>query len=559
MFKIIKGVRDIKRFNQILAVLFEEGFDFLLAKIKLMYKVPITKRVASKLKKSEYQKPEVMLRRTLERLGPTFIKFGQVLSVRPDLMPKEFSKELEKLQDKVPAFSFNEVEEIIKNEFGKSIGHLFLQFEKTPIASASISQVHKAVLKTGEKVAVKVQRPNVKQIMETDIEIMFYFANLLEKHIEKVKKFKPTKIVNEFREWTEKELDFRLEARNAKRFKENFKGSKTVHIPKVYDELTSEKVLTLEFIDGVELHDIAQIKKRNLDFNKIIKNGFEAVMTQVFVHGIFHADPHPGNILVLNNNSIAFIDFGIVGYFSDKLKNKCTDMLYGILEQDEDLIMETLVGMGMEGDDINYEKLKSDIGFVIQPLQYSSLKEIKLSKILEEILDISLNHNLKVPASFVLFGKTIITLEGVAIEYDPQFKLIETAKPFVEHLMAKRANPFYAWKSFVHNINRYKKFAEDFPEKAERVLDRLQRGSIKVDIEDTDIKKLSLEIDRSSNRVAYGLLIAALLIASAILMQTKQGPRILGTPILSFFSFFFASILVIILFVSILREKFSHY
>ena len=559
MFHLIKEVRDIKRFNQILAVLFEEGFDFLLTKIRLKHHIAITKRLSSKLKKSEEHKPEVMLRRTLERLGPTFIKFGQVLSVRPDWIPKEYSKELEKLQDKVPEFSFNEVKAIMEKELGKSIEHSFLHFEKKPIASASISQVHKAILKNGEKVAVKVQRPDVKHLMETDIEIMFYFANLLERNLEKLKRYNPVRVVNEFREWTERELDFRLEARNAKRFYQNFKGSKTVYIPKVYEDLTTERVLTLEFIEGVELHNIKEIKRRRLNFDEIIKNGFNAIMTQVFVHGIFHADPHPGNLIAMRNNSIAFVDFGIVGYFDEKLKNKCIDLLYGIVEKDEELVIDTLVSMGMESDNIDYEQLKTDISFVIQPLQGSPIKDIKVSKVLEEVIDTALKHNLKVPASFVLFGKTIITLEGIAIEYDPNFKIIDTAKPFIEKIIAKRSNPLYAWKSLVHNMSRYRKFAEEFPEKAEKALDKIQRGSIKVDIEDTDIKQLSLEIDRSSNRIAYGLLIAALLIVSAILIQVEKGPTILGIPFLSFFSFFFASILVFILFVSIVREKLRHW
>jgi len=557
LLHLIKEVRDIKRFNQILIVLFEEGFDFLLARIRLKNYIPIIKRL--RLKKKEELKPEVMLRRTLERLGPTFIKFGQLLSVRPDLIPKEYSKELEKLQDEVPEFPFEDVKAIIEKEFGKSIEHSFLHFEKKPIASASISQVHKAILKNGDKVAVKVQRPEVKRLMETDIEIMFYFAKLLESNIEKIRKFKPVRIVSEFKEWTEKELDFRLEARNAKRFAQNFNGSKTVHIPKVYDEFTTERVLTLEFIDGVELHDIKEIKRRKLDFNRIMENGFNAIMTQVFVHGIFHADPHPGNIIAMRNNSIAFVDFGIVGYFDEKLKNKCIDLLYGIVEQDDELVMDTLVSMGMESSELNYEQLKSDIGFVIQPLQYSQIKDIKVSKVLEEILDIGLRHRLRVPTSFVLFGKTIITLEGVAIEYDPNFKIIETAKPFIERLIAKRKNPLYVLKGFVHSISRYRKFAEEFPEKAERALDKIQRGTIKVDIEDTDIKKLSLELDRSSNRVAYGLLIAALLITSAILMNIQKGPTLFGIPVLSFFSFFFASIFTFILFVSIVRERFRHW
>lgn len=558
-FHLIKEVRDISRFKQILIVLFEGGFEFLLSSINLKQYVPFAKRISSKINKRQELKPEERLRMTFERLGPTFIKFGQLLSVRPDLVPLEYSKELEKLQDKVPEFSFNEAKSIIEKELGKGIEHLFLHFEKKPIASASISQVHKAILKNGDKVAVKVQRPNVKKVMETDIEIMFYFANLLENHVEKLKRFNPVKIVSEFKEWTEKELDFRIEARNAKRFAENFKGSRTVHIPKVYDELTSENILVLEFVEGIELHNIKKIRKKKINFGKIMENSFDAVMTQVFVHGIFHADPHPGNIIIMQNNVIAFVDFGIVGYFDEKLKNRCIDLLYGIVRQDEGLIMETFVEMGMESSELDDEQLKSDIGFAIQPMQNASIKDIRLSKVLEEILDIAVKHNLRVPASFVLFGKTIMTLEGVAIEYNPKFRLLETAKPFVEKLIAKRASPLYIWKSFAHNMHKYRKFAEEFPEKAERALDKIQKGTIKVDIEDTDIKKLALEIDRSSNRVSYGLLIAALLITSAILIQIPKGPLILGIPFLSFFSFLFASMLVFVLFFSIVREKLRHW
>ena len=558
MFHIIKEVRDLGRFRQILAALFEEGFDFLIYNIGLNKHIPFTKILKKNLKSPQNSKPEVRLRRTLEKLGPTFIKFGQLLSVRPDLVPREYAKELEKLQDHVPPFPFKQVKEILEKDFGRKLSDIFGSFEKNPIAAASISQVHRAVLKTGEEVAVKIQRPDVKKIMETDIEIMEYIAHVAENNMEDMKKFRPVKIIDEFKEWTEKELDFKLEARNAKRFYQNFKNSKTVHIPKVYDEMTSERVLTLEFIDGIELHDVEQIKKRKLNFNRIIKNGFDSIMTQVFVHGIFHADPHPGNILVMNDNSIAFVDFGIVGYFDENLKNKCIDIFYGIVEQDADVIMQTLAGMGMDSD-TDYEELRSDIGIIIQPLQNSSVNQIKISKVIEEILEIGLHHKIKIPASFVLFGKTIVTLEGVALEYDPDFRLAETSKPFIESLIRKRTSPIYMMKNFMHNMNRYRKFAEDFPEKAERALDKIQRGTIKVDIEDTDIRTLALEIDRSSNRVAYGLLIAALLITSSILINVEKGPTILGIPILAFLSFVFASMLLFILFISIVREKLRHF
>jgi ubiquinone biosynthesis protein len=556
MFHIVKEVRDIKRFNEILVVLFEEGFDFLISRIGLSDKIPVMSKL--KPRKNDKPKPEVMLRRTLERLGPTFVKFGQLLSVRPDLIPKEYAKELEKLQDHVEPFSLDIAKQTIEQQLGKKANEIFSDFEKKPIASASISQVYKATLKTGEKVAVKIQRPDIRRIMETDIEIMSYFAGLLEKEVEAIKRYKPSKIIAEFKDWTERELDFKLEARNAKRFLHNFESSKTVKIPKIYDDFSNDKVLTMEFIDGIELHDITSIKKAGLDSSTLIKNGFDSLLKQVFIDGIFHADPHPGNMLALKDNRIAFVDFGIVGYFDEKLKSRCIDLFYGTVMQDEEAILETMLGMGMEAD-TDYEQLKSDIGFIMQPLKDSDIKDIKISKVMEEVLDIGLRHQIRVPAPFVLFGKTIITLEGIALEYDPDFKLLDNSRPFLEKLIAKRSSPAYIMKSFAHNMHRYKKFAEEFPEKAEKALDKIQRGTIKVDLNDSDVKKLALELDRSSNRVAYGLLIASLLITSAILMNIEKGPTVMGIPILSFTSFIFASFFVLVLFISIVRERVRHW
>ena len=558
MLNIIKEVRDLSRFRQILKVLFDEGFDFVLEKINLKKHVPIAERIKSKLKKPEKTRNEIRLRRVLEKLGPTFIKFGQVLSVRPDLIPKEYCKELEKLQDDVPPMPWIEVRRIVEKEFGMPIDRIFRKFETNPIASASISQVHKAVLKNNDIVAVKVQRPNAKKTMETDIDIMIYIASLLEKGMENIRKYKPVKVVEEFRTWTEKELDFRLEARNAKKFYENFRNSRHVKIPKVYSEFTTDKVLTLEYIDGIELNDFERIRKNNVNFKRMIGIGLEALLEQVFVHGIFHADPHPGNILIVDNDMVAFVDFGIVGFFDERLKQKCIDLVAGIVNQDEELILETLTSLGMS-DTGNYDELRSDISSIISPLKGASLKDIKLSKVLEEILDLALQHNLKVPASLVLFGKTIITLEGVAIKYDPDFKIVESVEPFIRKLMLKQKNPFSQLKGISHNIRRYKHLFEDFPYRAEKILSRLESGSVKVDIEDTGIRKLSLEIDRSSNRITYGLMISAFLIVAALLINVQLGPKLLGISIFSLASFIFASIMTLVLIVSIITEKFRRF
>ncbi|MBI2134687.1 AarF/ABC1/UbiB kinase family protein [Candidatus Woesearchaeota archaeon] len=553
VFKILKEVKDINRLREILTVLFEEGFDFALEKTKLKHKVPLTKRVRERLKQKEKHSMEKRLRLTLERLGPTFIKFGQVLSVRPDLVPKSYIKELENLQDKVPAFSYSIVEGQIKNELGKKIEDIFSSFEKKPIASASISQVHKAVLKDGSKVAVKIQRPDVRNIMETDIDIMFYVARLLEKHFSGARKYNPAGIIEEFSKWTEKELDFKREAFNAKRFAKNFEDSKTVKIPKIYDSLTTEKILVMEFIDGIELHNIKEAKRRKIDLKPIINNGFEAILTQVFIHGFFHADPHPGNIIITKDKKIAFVDFGIVGHFDEKLKNKSIDLFYGIIENDAEKAVDTLIELG-NADIENRQELLDDVGQVLDSLQGTDISKAKVSRALEEVMDLALSYGLKMPAPFVLFGKTVITLEGVALEYDPEFRLVQSSRPFIEKIMAQRYNPVYLANSFMKSMLKFRKFAEEFPGDATKALKRIEKGTIKVDIEDTDIKKLSLEIDRSGNRVAYSMLIAALLIVGALTINYGD-PLILNLPAIPMFSFIVAFILSFVLLFSILREK----
>ncbi len=553
MFKIVKEVRDINRLREILIVLFEEGFDFLIEKIRLRHKIPVTKQVKARIEQKKAFSMEKRLRLTLERLGPTFIKFGQVLSVRPDLIPKSYIKELEKLQDSVPAFSYDIVKQQIKKELGKDINEIFLSFEKKPIASASISQVHKAVLKDGKTAAVKIQRPDVKKIMETDIEIMFYVARLLESRIPKIRKFSPVKVIEEFSKWTEKELDFKRESMNAKIFAKNFSESKTVKIPEIYSDLTTNKILTMEFIDGIELHNIGEIKRKKINLIPLLNNGFDAVLTQVFVHGFFHADPHPGNILITKDRKIAFVDFGIVGHFDEELKAKSIDLFYGIISDNPETIVTTLADLS--GTEIeNREELKYEISDLLEPLQSSNIANVRVSKILEEILELALNHGIKTPMPFVLFGKTIITLEGIALEYDPNFNIVESSRPFIEKLMRQRYSPIYQFNQLMRNMIKFRKFAEQLPDQTTRALKKIEKGTIKVDIEDTDIKKLSLEIDRSGNRVAYSMLIAALLIVAALTINFGK-PFILNVPLIPFLSFLAAFILSIILLVSILREK----
>ena len=554
-FMFVKEVKDITRLERILLVLVEEGFGYLVDKIKLKHKIPISKRIKSKLAKKKKLTPEARLRITLERLGPTFIKLGQLLSVRPDLVPKKYIKEFEKLQDKVPSFSFEKAEKEIEKELGKPLNNVFRSFEKKPIASASIGQVHKAVLRNGEKVAVKIQRLNVQKIMETDVEIMFYIAKLAEKYSPQIAKYSPVSIVKEFSEWTKNELDFRIEAENAHRFYRNFEDIRTVKIPKVYDDYTTSRILVLEYLDGTEIRNIKEIKRKGLDLDKVIRNGFDAILTQVFIHGFFHADPHPSNMLVLKNNVVALVDFGIVGYFDEDLKRKSIDLFYGIIKKDTDKIVQTFLEMGVvEEDKIDINSFRNEIREALRPLKGNQLRDIRLSFVLEDVLDVALRYKIKMPLDFVLFGKTIVTLEGVGLEYDPNFKFMDKVQPFAERLIISKSSPKHAVNNLLKNMSRFRRFVTDLPDKTDRLFQKIQSGKVKVDIEDKDVRSLSLEIDRSSNRLAYSMIIAALLITGALLINIGE-KFIYGMSIYSSLFFLFAVLLGFMLFVSVLRER----
>jgi|TARA_B100001971_G_C18248326_1_gene576108 ubiquinone biosynthesis protein len=543
-----KKLRDLKRFKTIVGILIKEGFGYYLTKIT-------PKALQPKGETKLPLKPEERFRRTLEQLGPTFIKLGQILSLRPDLIPLKYVRELSNLQDDVPEFPYEDAKQTIEKELKKSLKELFKKFNKKPIAAASVSQVYKATLPNDDIVAVKVQRPGIQKQMKTDIEIMYALAKYAEKHYKNLQRYRPIGIIKEFEEWTLRELDFRKEAQNAKRFRKNAKHVKTLVIPKVYNTFSSERILTLEFIDGVELHQLHKLKnKKSYNLKKIVKNGFEMTLKQVFEDGFFHGDPHPGNILVLPGNKIALVDFGIVGYFNKQLKKKSIELFYGVINDDMDYICDVFLAMGlMDGKNTNKELFKGDVKKVIEPIQQQTLKEAKISLILEEVLDIALHHNIRMPVDFVLFGKTVLTIEGVGLQFVPDFKLVETARPYAERLIKKDFNMQNMAKNVKKDMYAYKRFFSSLPDKINSTFQKIQQGKIKVDIDDTDVKRLGSDIYTSSNRMTFSIIIASLLITGGIV---KDIGTIVwgGFPIASLISFLLALLVSLALLRSILKE-----
>ncbi len=551
LINIRKDVRDIKRLEQILGVLFKHELGFLIEKIKLKHFLPLHKRLQQNKFEKINTQPE-RIRKILEELGGTFVKLGQLLSLRPDLIPAEYCREFAKLQDEVKPFSGKEAENIIKTDMGKEVKDVFTYFSDKPISAASIGQVHIAVLKDGTKAAVKVQRPGIKKAVETDIDILYHLAHLTQKKF-KMKIINPVEIVKEFEEYTEKELDYNIEAKNIDRVYRNFSHDNITRIPKVYWEATTEKVLTMEFIKGLK---VSELDKAKIKVNKarVAENIVNSVFKQVFIDGFFHADPHPGNILVLKNNKIAFLDFGIVGHFDEEMKEKFVNLFISLIQENMEGISENLSELGFVGTEINMDEFKEDLYHNLDQFYNVSLEKANISLMFNEMLHVARKYGMKFPSDLVLFGKAIMTLEGTALQLDPDFNLVENAKPFVKKLLRKRIHPKYIAEKFVKTGQDIRRFIDKFPEQTSEMLRRIKEGDMSIKKIDKDLKELIHETSKSSNRIAIGLLITAFLIASALIINMEQ-PLFLGFPAYSLTGFIIALIFLMFLMYSILREK----
>jgi ubiquinone biosynthesis protein len=538
---MFENVRSINRLREILAVFFENGFGFIISKLGLSRFIPLSKRVRLALKRSEEDFP-VRLRQSLEQLGPVFIKFGQFLSLRPDIIPESYLKELEKLQDSAPKVQFSEIKDIIGQELG-SIDKLFISIENKPIASASVSQVHKAKLKNSKIVAVKVQKPDIKKQFERDISLIIFIAMLLEKHFSVFKRYNSVSIVNEFKRWSKDELDFRIEASNAKIFRQNFSRSKDVMIPEIF--YSSEKVIVMEYIDGVELSDMQAVKRVDKNYRRFLDSSYDAILTMVFEHGFFHADPHPANILVVKGSGkIAFLDFGIVGSFDEKLKLKSLQMFDYILDGDIESLIKTLMSISSADPDyIDKTEFKRDLKVIINELRYSSLKDINISSVFNHALDISLKHRISLPLDFVLFAKTVATLEGLGLRYNPDFRLAEQSRPMIKKLIKRSVSPKKVLSDIKSKAMEYKELIDTLPEAAMEIMQKLKKGSIRIDIEDTDIKRFIAEMEKSSGNLTVGFIAASLIVSSALILQIQDQPLFLGMPFIPSLGFIIAAFL----------------
>lgn len=553
---ISRTYRHLNRYRQILAILFKYGFGNLVDILNIDQYLDIGLQFVAKNRRERVEKLSrgERIRLMFEELGPTFIKFGQILSTRPDLIPVDIFTELTKLQDNVPSFSYAEVEMIIAAEFGKPVSVLFLQFEENPIASASIGQVHKAKLSNGESVAVKVQRPGLDKLIEIDLEIMLHLATLIEKNIEEASYYRPIKVVEEFTRSLEKELDYTIEAVNIKRMAAAFIKETDYYLPKVYKEFSTSKVITMEFIDGIKVSEVEKLDAAGLDRKIIIERGANFVFKQVFENGFFHADPHPGNIFILPKNVICMIDFGMVGSVDQETRDKFIELLIALVSKEPKKAMNVLLAMTDTDETPDRRLLERDVSDFMSAHLYKSLKDINVSKVTEEVLEIVSRHKLRIRPDIFLMMKAVTAVEGVARKLDPEFDMIQFAKPFAKKTLLTRLSPTRLATDFFTTATEFIHFFKQFPKEILELSQIAKKEKFVIRIELNYFEKMLSTFDKISNRIAFAIVIAALIVGSALIVMAKTPPMLYGISIVGIIGFLTAAIMGFWLLIAIITK-----
>lgn len=525
MWETLGTVRDLGRLQEIASVLVRYGFGDLVRRIGLAGTLEKAGRLL------HWHDPQAMahmalperVRCAFEELGPTFVKLGQVLATRVDLLPPEWTAELGKLQNAVPALPFQRVRAQLVEDLGAEPEAVFARLDETPLAAASLAQTHRAWLADGTAVVLKIRRPGIGDIVEADLRLLARLAEVVQARAPDLHRYRPVQVVREFTQSLRRELDFAAECRNAERIAANFAGHDEIVVPRVHWQWTCERLNVQDFVDGVPGCDLAAVDAAGLDRKHLAQAGAGIVLKMVLEDGFFHADPHPGNIFYLPGERIGVIDFGMVGRLSGRRRFQIVQLLHGLVEREAGAVGEVLLEWGEGGGELDESRLHADIGAFVDQYRGVPLKNLRMGVMLGDVTAILRDHGLSLPPDLALMVKTFLTLEGLGRQLDPDFDMASAARPYVERVLLAHWSPAALLRRSRRSALQALELAGDMPHELRRLLRAARRGRLHMQMEVTTLKAFGEQIDRAANRLTMGVVTAALVIGSSIVMHSAGG------------------------------------
>lgn len=554
MFRLGRTYRHFRRYREVAAVLLRHQFGDLVRGMGLDRYLPRRKRRESSSPEMQPLTRYERVRMAFEELGPSFVKLGQFLSTRPDIVPDPMIREFVKLQDTVKPFPAEQVREIVEMELGKKTETLFASFEWTPHASASIAQVHRAVSPSGQELAVKVQRPGIRRQVEVDIEIMRNLAGLLENLIEGASLFEPARMVDEFARVIRREMDFATEAANMNRFRRQFEGDKRIRVPEVVRKLTTTRVLTMDYIHGIKIAAPEDMRAANLDPELLARLGTQLVLEQIFTHGFFHADPHPGNLLVCPDNVICFLDYGMMGVLSHRHQHQLSQLMQGVVEQDEERITTAVFHLSEYKQYHRRTEIETRVATFVQDQLYRPMRDISIGQVMNDLARLFMEYGIRMPSDFFLLSKSVTTIEGVGQRLFPEFDSLEETAPFVKKMCGPKAqaqNMASEMGTFMRDVRG---LGRDLPGDIWEIMRLLKYGDFKLNFAHQGLENLISANEQISNRLVVAIVLAALLVGSSLMTLSGIPPTWHEIPIIGLVGFLVSGIISFGLIWSIFRH-----
>ncbi len=518
----------LRRVRQVASILGRFGFGSVMELLGLDRLVPRRWRADVQTAGIE---PAVRLRLAMEELGPTAIKLGQALSSRADIVPLDIAQEMRKLQDEVPPVPFEQAREVVEEQLGSELETLFEEFDETPVASASLSQVHRAVLPSGETVAVKVRRPEIVEQVETDLEILVWAARRAEQYSQWCRINNVAALADELAHQLRQELNFLAEASNTEDLRTNLQDDDRAVVPEVHWSLTRGGVLTLEWIEGIKVDQGEKLRAVGVDGRQVARDLAELMLRQIFEDGYFHADPHPGNVHVLPDGRIAFLDCGNAGYMSKRMRDAFIRLLLAVLEGDGTAICDHMIGIGVITDETNLQELQADVERLLGRYGRAKTSQGMLTEMLDQMMVQTLKHRIRMPASFPQLVRALVVTEGVCLEVDPDFDFREAADKTAEVVMRQWLSPLHLAEQLMDAVRQLQRYGMQLPRQVSHVLSQALAGGLKTKIEYVGLERPMHRVDVMVNRLAFALVVAAIIVSSAVMFSSEAVTQLIGVPL----------------------------